>query len=58
MFNLFKRKSQKEKLELKFKKLMKEWHKLSSINRKASDQKYAEAQTIAKLLGELNNEAA
>jgi hypothetical protein len=58
MFNLFKRKSQKEKLELKFKKLMQEWHELSSKNRKASDQKFAEAQAIAKIIGNLKNEAA
>lgn len=58
MFNLFKRKSQKEKLELKFRSLMREWHKLSSVNRKASDKKYAEARIIAKLLGELKNEVA
>jgi hypothetical protein len=58
MFGLFKRKSQKEKLEEKFKKLMQEWHELSSINRSASDKKFAEAQNIAKILNELNNEAA
>ena len=57
MFGLFKRKSRKEKLELKFKKLMKEWHELSSISKKASDQKYAEAQMVAQLLRTLNNEA-
>ena len=58
MFGLFKRKSPKEKLEERFKKLMQQWHELSSIDRKASDQKFAEAQDIAKLLNELNNEAA
>ncbi len=50
MFSFFKKKTQKEKLEDKFKKLMKEWHELSSINRAASDQKYAEAQDIVKLI--------
>ncbi|GGZ90803.1 Lacal_2735 family protein [Algibacter mikhailovii] len=58
MFGLFKRKSQKEKLEQKFKKLMREWHELSSINRSASDEKFAEAQVLAKLINELKNEAA
>lgn len=58
MFGLFKRKSPKEKLEERFKKLMQQWHELSNIDRKASDQKFAEAQNIAKLLNELKNEAA
>jgi hypothetical protein len=48
MLGLFKRKSKLEKLEEKFKKLMREWHALSSVNRAASDSKYAEAQNIAK----------
>lgn len=44
MFGLFKKKSKLEKLEEKFKKLMQEWHTLSTTNRSASDKKYAEAQ--------------
>ena len=58
MFGLFKTKSKSEKLEEKFKKLMQEWHTLSSINRSASDAKYAEAQDIAKQITQLKNEAA
>lgn len=58
MFGIFKKKSEKEKLEEKFKKLMKEWHNLSSINRAASDEKFTEAQEIAKVLENLKNEAA
>lgn len=58
MFGIFKKKSKKEKLEEKFKKLMQEWHELSSINRSASDDKFAKAQDIAKILNELKNEAA
>ena len=58
MFGLFKRKSKKERLEERFKKLMQEWHELSSTNRSASDQKFAEAQSIAKILNQSNNEAA
>jgi hypothetical protein len=54
MFRFFKKKSKKEKLEEKFKKLMQEWHELSSVNRAASDEKYAEAQEIAKLLNTNN----
>lgn len=58
MFGLFKKKSKLEKLEDKFKKLMKEWHELSTINRSASDEKYAEAQMIAEQINALRNEAA
>ncbi|PWH82762.1 hypothetical protein DIS18_11045 [Algibacter marinivivus] len=58
MFGLFKKKSKLEKLEDKFKKLMKEWHELSTINRSASDEKYAEAQIIAEQINALRNEAA
>lgn len=58
MFGIFKRKSEKERLEEKFKKLMQQWHQLSSINRAASDEKYAEAQEIARILNRMNSEAA
>ncbi|GAB1857784.1 hypothetical protein MHTCC0001_26210 [Flavobacteriaceae bacterium MHTCC 0001] len=58
MLGWFKRKSKREKLEEKFKKLMQEWHELSSINRAESDKKYAEAQEIAKKLNNAENEAA
>ena len=44
MFGLFKTKE--EKLQSKYKKLMSEWHALSSINRAKSDAKYAEAQLV------------
>ncbi|SFZ91367.1 hypothetical protein SAMN05428642_10225 [Flaviramulus basaltis] len=53
MFGLFKKKSEVEKLQDKFKSLMKEWHELSSINRSESDKKYAEAEAIAKQIEEL-----
>ncbi len=56
MFGIFKRQSKKEKLERKFKKLMQEWHELSSINRTASDRKYAEAQKITTYLNNLDHE--
>ena len=59
MFGLFKKKKSKiEKLEEKFKKLMQEWHKLSTINRSASDQKYVEAQLVGEQINALRNEAA
>lgn len=46
MFGLFKKNTEKEKLQKQYEKLMAEWHKLSTTNRAASDIKYAEAQKI------------
>lgn len=46
MFPLFKKKTPAEQLQQQYKKLMSEWHKLSSVNRAKSDQKYAEAQAV------------
>ncbi|WP_109829656.1 Lacal_2735 family protein [Reichenbachiella versicolor] len=46
MFGLFKSKSPIEKLEQKYEKLIKESHRLSTINRAESDAKYSEAQAI------------
>lgn len=46
MFSIFKKKSKSEKLQEKYNKLMSDWHKLSTINRSKSDEKYAEAQNI------------
>ncbi|MBA3986355.1 MAG: Lacal_2735 family protein [Flavobacteriales bacterium] len=46
MFSLFKKKSQEEILNEKYKKLLKEAYELSTTNRSASDKKQAEAQAI------------
>lgn len=46
MFGMFKKKSQSEKLQDAYKKLMAEAHKLSQVNRSAGDAKYAEAQEV------------
>lgn len=46
MFNLFKKKSRIEVLQKEYERLMKESYKLSTINRKASDQKMAEANRL------------
>ena len=54
MFGLFKRKTEEEKLQDRYKKLMAEWHDLSSVDRSASDEKYAEAQKVLEKLDELN----
>ena len=47
MFGLFKSKSEIEKLQKQYEVIMKDWHRLSTTDRKASDLKYAEAQKIA-----------
>jgi len=48
MFKLFKKKSEVEKLNDTYKKLLKEAHTLSTTNRMQSDEKYAEAQEVLK----------
>ena len=48
MFGIFKKKSEAEKLQEKYKKLMEEAFKLQSSNRKDSDKKYFEADLILK----------
>jgi len=50
MFGLFKKKTQVEKLQETYESLMNESYKLSKINRKESDQKYAEADAILKTI--------
>ncbi len=50
---LFKRKSEKEKLQDKYAKLMAEAHKLSTTNRKLSDEKVAEAEEVMKKIDAL-----
>ncbi|UJH67096.1 Lacal_2735 family protein [Allomuricauda sp. SCSIO 65647] len=53
MFKLFKKKSEVEKLQEKYKKLMKEAFELSKINRSDSDRIYAEADEIQKKIESL-----
>ena len=48
MFGLFKKKSEKEKLEEKYQKLLKEAYALSTSNRTLSDSKTAEANEVLK----------
>ncbi|MFD2550671.1 Lacal_2735 family protein [Bizionia sediminis] len=55
MFGLFKGKSEVEKLQKQYESLMKDWHRLSTTDRKASDLKYAEAEKIAKRIEELQS---
>lgn len=53
MFGLFKKKSEKEKLQEKFKALMEEAYKLSTVDRTKSDEKRAEADEVAAAIGKL-----
>jgi len=53
MFGLFKKETPKQKLEKQYKKLLEESYQLSSTDRKASDQKLAEAEEVAKQIDAL-----
>lgn len=53
MFGLFKKKTEKEKLQAKHEKLLQEAFNLSKTNRKASDKKTAEADEVAKAIAQL-----
>lgn len=53
MFGLFKKKSELDKLQESYKKLMGEAYKLQSVNRSDSDQKYLEADTVLKKIESL-----
>ncbi|MGJ8744971.1 Lacal_2735 family protein [Polaribacter sp.] len=55
MFGLFKKKSELEKLQDSYKKIMEEAYKLQSINRTKSDQKYLEADNILKKIASLQS---
>lgn len=54
MFSLFKGKSELDKLNDKYKKLLAEAHKLSTSNRTLSDQKTAEANEVLNQIEALN----
>lgn len=53
MFGLFKSKSKKEKMLDQYKKIQEEAFRLSRTDRKASDQKYAEAEALLKEIDQL-----
>ncbi len=57
MFGLFSKKSPKEKLLAQHKKLLKEAHSLSSVNRKLSDDKIYEADLLIKKIEQLDKES-
>ncbi|MGB5942794.1 MAG: Lacal_2735 family protein [Leeuwenhoekiella sp.] len=48
MFGIFKKKTETEKLQVQYEKLMKEAFDLSKSNRSASDDKYAAADKVMK----------
>ena len=54
MFGFFKKKTPLEKLQLEYKKLLAEAHKLSKIDRKKSEQKMAEANEILNKIDDLS----
>lgn len=56
MFGLFKKKSKKDILNKKYKKLMEESYQLSHSDRKASDLKRAEAEDVLKEIDALPEE--
>lgn len=57
MFGLFKKKSNLEKLQEQYAKLLREAHALSTTNRRASDAKQAEAEEILKEIESLRKKA-
>lgn len=56
MFTLFRKKSELEKLNEKYKKLLEESYRLSHSNRTASDAKMADAIAVADQIEKLKNE--
>lgn len=54
MLNFFKKKTEKQRLEILYSKLMQESYTLSHSNRTASDQKRAEAEEVIKKIEALN----
>ena len=54
MFKFLRKKTAVEKLQDQYKKLMSEWHDLSSIDRAASDEKYLQAQKVLDEIDKIN----
>lgn len=53
MFGLFKKKTEIDKLDAQYNRIMKEAHRLSTTDRKASDAKAAEANALLKKIEDL-----
>lgn len=54
MLGIFKKKTEKQRLQEKYEKLLGEAHRLSTVNRKLSDQKAYEADQVMKQLEQLS----
>lgn len=54
MFGLFKRKTEREKLQQRYENLLQEAHRLSTTNRKLSDRKTFEAEEVMTQLQQLD----
>lgn len=57
MFGLFKKKDPRDILEKRYKELLAEAHRLSTVDRKASDLKRAEAEDVIKAIEQLPKQA-
>ena len=55
MFKLFKKKSELDTLHLKYRKLLEEYHKYSTINRRLSDEKIAESEIVLEKIKHLES---
>ena len=55
MWDLFNKRSEKEKLQKQYRQLMEASYRLSHSNRKASDEKAAEAHEILKKIDSLDD---
>ncbi len=54
MFNIFRKKTAKQKLQLQYNQLMVETHRLSHVYRRLGDPKIQEADTIRQLLEKMD----
>ncbi|MGQ7869726.1 Lacal_2735 family protein [Sunxiuqinia sp. sy24] len=53
MFGLFRRKSEVEKLQLKYNKLMQKYYELSKVNRREAEKYYVEAEDLLKQINSM-----
>jgi len=54
MFGIFKKKTPLEQLQKRYEVLMAESHRLSKTDRKAADEKFAEAESVAQEIERLS----
>ncbi|PTB91623.1 hypothetical protein C9994_15210 [Marivirga lumbricoides] len=54
MFNIFKGKSERQKLNDQYKRAMEEYYQLSTVDRRKADEKMARADEISKQLDALD----